>query len=293
MLSPLLLRHQGPMLATLGRVAVASLKGPDRNARPEAPGPLLQADIGRRPDELVEAYLAWSGGDPARYRGVLPPHFFPQWGFPLLSRTLSNLPYRLSGVLNQGCRVEVHGPVPRGETLRLQARLESVEDDGNKVRIHQRLITGTPERPELLLSDVFAVLVRKRGGDGTRRNEDAAPLREVGTWSADLRDGLRFGVLTGDMNPIHWVGPYAKAAGFKRQILHGFGSFARTWETVAAAFPGQEIRTFDVRFIRPVVLPAREHVLVGEPGDDGVRAVSLQDASGNRHMAGSVVLAAR
>lgn len=276
-INPTLLRHQGPMLATLGKVAVASIRGPKKGATAHAPSALLRAEIDPRPKALVDAYVAWCGADPAKYASTVPPHLFPQWGFPLLSQTLADLPYRMSAVLNQGCRLEVKGAVPRGERLVLTGRLEAVDDDGNKARIHQRLVTGTQANPELLVADVFAVIIKQRAKGGESRPEDPVVFKKAGSWRADRLDGLRFGVLTGDMNPLHWIPPYAKLAGFKNEILHGFGTFARTWETLARAHGVDALPLADLRFIRPLVLPATVDVETAEAA--GERRVRVTDGN--------------
>lgn len=267
--SPALLRYQGPMLATLARVALSSLRGVRTTSPPATPGPTLSAEVSAPPADLVDSYVAWADGEAQLYRHELPPSFFPQWGFPLLSRTLEGLPYRLSAVLNQGCRVEVRGAVPRGVPLRLQARLESVEEEETKIRLDQKLVTGTAADPELHVAHVFAVIPKARGKKADRRADDTRTFRTVGSWTAAPLDGLRFGVLTGDMNPIHWLPPYARLAGFPRQILHGFGTLARTWEILRRT-SGQPLRGIDVRFLRPLVLPARVDVEVsaGAPKDE-------------------------
>ncbi len=275
------------MLSALGRVAVAAVKGPNKEGTLETPGPVLTDEVDARPDNLIDAYIAWSGGSHEKYRNTVPPHLYPQWGFPLLSRTLEDLPYKLTGVLNQGTRVEVKGEIPRGVPLRLRGWLENVEDDGYKARIHQRLVTGTADNPELLITDVFAVLVHKRKkGDG-ERPVDKEQWKDVGDWRAGLWDGLEFGILTGDLNPVHWVPPYAKMAGFKRQILHGFGTFARTWETIARQNPKKEIGMADVRFVRPLILPAEVSVQLGGTARVKERPVRVVGADGTIYMGGS------
>jgi acyl dehydratase len=281
--NPFLLRHQGPMLATLGRAALSALSTPD-GPPPSTPGPVLEETVAAPPAALVDAYLTWSGAGANAPRGTLPPHLFPQWGFPLMARTLAGLPWRLDKVLNQGCRITVHGPLARGAKLRLRAQLVDLVDEGHRVRLVQRLWTGTDEVPDALEADVIAVIPTGRKKGAAKRTADAEPdWSLVGAFRADRRDGWRFGVLTGDLNPIHWVGPYAKLAGFPRQILHGFGSLARSWEILAAAAPLGEM---DVRFTRPLVLPAEGRVEAAAPGKDGRRPIRLLDAKGNVCMAG-------
>jgi len=291
--SPLLLRYQGPMLKALGEVAVSALRGPQSSTIPATPGPMVTATVPPRPNALIDAYLRWCGAPPDRHRETVPPHLFPQWGFPLLGQTLAQLPFKLTGVLNQGCRVQVHGEIPRGRTLSLQGRLESIEEDERKVRIHQRLWTGLSENDVRLTSDVFSVVVKPRRDGGGKKRKSASreepQLTELGRWHADLHDGRRFGVLTGDLNPIHISKLYAKAAGFPRQILHGFGSYARSYETLRNAWPDVEINDFEVRFTRPLVLPAACRVLATTDGD--TREVRLLDGKDRVCMAGQLRLA--
>jgi hypothetical protein len=43
---------------------------------------------------------------------------------------------------------------------------------------------------------------------------------EVARWQAASGQGLAFGALTGDYNPIHWSSAYARACGFRRAFHH-------------------------------------------------------------------------
>src|SRR5690606_36198124 len=108
------LHHQGPVIASLGKTALAALRqsrggGPAPGAAPTTPGPLFEATIPPRSPDLVRAYLREVGGDPGAWRGALPPHMFPQWAFPLAARTLEGLSYPLLKIMNGGCRLEIAG----------------------------------------------------------------------------------------------------------------------------------------------------------------------------------------
>jgi acyl dehydratase len=84
--------------------------------------------------------------------------------------------------------------------------------------------------------------------------------RELQYWRVGSDAGMAFAVLTGDFNPVHWMRPYARALGFKSKILHGFATLARALEGLnRALYAGavDRIRTVDVRFTRPLCLPAR------------------------------------
>src|SRR5262245_66085335 len=120
--------HQGPVLAALGRTALSGLlaRGRAPNGRVQTPGPEQRATLPPRPEALVRDYLRHVGGDPGAYRGTVPAHLFPQWGFPLAARTLEGVPYPLLKVMNGGCRLEMNAPLPAGEPLEATARLEDV-----------------------------------------------------------------------------------------------------------------------------------------------------------------------
>lgn len=243
---------QGANLAALGRVGW-SLVAPGKREQKAMPGEQRVATLPPRGSELVRDFVSWSEG--TRWDG-LPPHFFPQWGLPLLAQTLDDQPHPVARVLNQGCRLTIAKPLPADEELNVTAQLVSVEVGERKVRLHQRLVTGTASAPEAVIADVYAVVPTGKGrGSGERPVVDPAWERLV---SRDLpgNAGWQFALLTGDFNPIHWLTLYAKAAGFRRTILHGFGMLALATEALAVKHGPERIHTIDVRFLRPLVLPA-------------------------------------
>jgi len=270
------LRHilsQREVIASLGRAAITSLTSrAHKTPLPALPGPWIEADLPPRPTALVDDYIRHVGGDVAWYRGVLPPHFFPQWGFPLVARALAPLPYPLTRAVNAGCRFEVRAPLPRSERLSVRARLESIDDDGRRALVTTRIITGTQSAPEALIADMRALVPLARGkADDKGAPPKARPTvpegaREIASFDLGKDAGFDFAKLTGDFNPIHWIAPYARAAGFASTILHGFATLARAVEALnRAVFAGEPSRLswVDVRFTRPLVLPARVGVYLG------------------------------
>lgn len=266
--------RQGPVIRTLLRTAVSSAgkggKNGDRAGPPE-PGPELRQTIPPRNPRLVRDYIRLVGGEPSWYDGALPPHFFPQWGFPLLARTLQGLPYNLGRVLNGGSRIEVLHPLPAGEPLLLRARLEEVDDNGSRVILRQTLVTGTAREPEALVSTVQAIIPLRRS-EGPRKPKPGVPLaaREIGRWELGKRSGLDFALLTGDFNPVHWIPAYARMSGFPGTILHGFATLARTIESLNRSVwlgrPGR-LRTFESRFVKPLRFPGTARVFL-TPGNE-------------------------
>ena len=293
--------HQASVLAALGRtVASALTKRGGATGPPELPGPEMVQTVAPRSPELLRAYVRHVGGDPGAYRGVVPPHFFPQWGFPLASRTLLGVDYPLQKVLNAGCRMEIHAPLPADEPLIARVRLESIDDDGRRALIKQRVITGTESVPDALVSYMFALvpLGKKEDGGAKKKKEPVRvpdDARELGFWKLRADAGLDFAKLTGDFNPVHWVPAYARAFGFKSCILHGFSTMARAMEGLHRGLLSGDthrIAMLHVQFTSPLLLPARVGLYTSR-GDDGSRRVFVGDGRGGRaYLAGSFELSA-
>ncbi len=288
---------QGPVLSALGRAAASALRAKPTGAAPVVPGPEFRATIDPLPADLVRDYIRHVGGDPSAYKGIVPAHLFPQWGFPLATRTLQGLPYPLLKVMNGGCRMQVNSQLPLGKKLTVTAHLQSIDDDGRRVVLQQHVVTGTADQPEAVVADFFAIvpLPRKRAetsspgsdkvnkdsvnNDKLRKHKPRVPTaaREIGFWRLPANAGLDFAKLTGDFNPIHWIPAYARASGFRNVILHGFSTMARAAEGLnRGLFAGgvHTLKTLDVRFTRPLVLPARVGLYV-----DG-QSVFVGDAPG-------------
>ena len=285
------LRHQLPVIASLGATALGALRPRAGGARPALPSPEIVATIGPRPAGLVRDYLREVGGDPAAYRGVLPPHLFPQWGFPLAARTLAGVPYPLHKVLNGGCRLEINAPLPADRPLTVRAQLVDIDDDGRRAVLRQRVITGTEAAPEALVATLFAIvpLPGKDGATKGPRQVVRVPdeAHELAYWRLSRDAGTRFAMLTGDVNPVHWSPRYARASGFRGTILHGFATMARALEgVIRARFAGDagRLRVWDGKFTRPLLLPAQvglygqgDQVWVADaPGGPAYLAASYQ-----------------
>lgn len=264
------LLHQGPVIGALVRAALGT-KSQGPKAPPTLPGPELRKVIPPLPADLVRDYVRHVGGEPSAYKKEVPPHLFPQWVFPLVTASFEGLPYPMQKAMNGGCRIEVNAPLPIDEPLHVAGRLESIDDDGRRAILQHKSVTGTSTHPEALVSYfyTFVPLGGGKGGDGKadkpkkpKSDKPRVPLeaREVQRWKIGSKAGNDFAKLTGDINPIHWVPSYAKAMGFRNVILHGFSTFARAMEGLnRGLFSGDvhAIRTFEVRFTRPLVLPAK------------------------------------
>jgi acyl dehydratase len=276
--------RQGPMLATLGRTAARALGQRIRSGKSSTlvtPGAELTRTFAPLSSDLLDQYVKHIGGDPRAYRGLVPPHFFPHWALPVAAETLRGVPYPILRVLNAGCRMQVRSLMKRDEALHVRAYLASVEDDGKRAILTQRVVTGTDSAPDALITDLYAFVPltsdrtsdrtserasvrasdRERSSNGVgKREKPRVPMgaHEIASFHLPEDAGLSFAKLTGDFNPIHWVPAYAKASGFRNVILHGFATLARCCEALnRGLFAGdvRKLKLLDAKFTRPLVLP--------------------------------------
>jgi acyl dehydratase len=82
------------------------------------------------------------------------------------------------------------------------------------------------------------------------------PLSCQATFSAPADIGRRYGLVSGDMNPIHLSAPSARLFGFRQAIAHGLWTKARA---LAAMLPNQPLESAEVvaEFKTPLYLPGR------------------------------------
>lgn len=233
---------------------------------PALPGPTYSRFVPPLPPELVSDYLRFLGAEPVSRRGHLPAHLFPQWTMPVAARSLDGLPFPLARAVNGGCTLRRIAAIPAGEPLRVHARLIRIDEDERKVLLTTSTVTERLSGEALLEADLRVVIPRggaRRGGAERPRVPNDA--REIARRRFSESAGLDFAKLTGDLNPIHWVRPYAQAMGFSSVILHGFATLAWAYEGLRQnVFSGSDegLRTLDVRFTRPLVLPAQVGLFV-------------------------------
>ncbi|NLR94152.1 MaoC/PaaZ C-terminal domain-containing protein [Flammeovirga agarivorans] len=239
--------------------------------------------------KLIESYITWSGGIAGNYEGILPPHIFSQYALPFGLSLLEKTPYKLAKVINQGVDIKVLGELKDNQPIFARTEIVDIKEDNGRARVHQKLVAGVDSSSIALEVHLYtAFIIGKREKKKTKREEVEKNLIEVGEWSVAKNDGFNFGVLTGDLNPLHWVDVIAKATPFKSTILHGFGQLAKTYELLQTK-EGKMISDISIKFIKPVKLPNRGvKVLRSESVDANNRYhLELQDQKGTTLMVGS------
>lgn len=258
---------QIPVIASLLETAVGMVEQQIHGVsdkQMETPGKVYEKTLAPLPKDLIRDYVRSVGGNPSWYKGVVPPHLFPQWCFPLSTKTLKGVPYPLAKVLNGGCRLEINGELPMGEPLEATAQLTNIDDNGSRAVLTQKMTTGPKSNPEAITAYFYPIVPLSSGKkDGTKKKKEKATVpsdvRELTRWKIRKSDALDFAKLTGDFNPIHWIDGYAQAMGFRGVILHGFASMAYAIEGLNKnLFLGDRTRlkSIDCRFTRPLYLAA-------------------------------------
>ncbi|ENX41221.1 MaoC/PaaZ C-terminal domain-containing protein [Acinetobacter sp. NIPH 2100] len=266
-----LFEHQAT-LAGLGKIGLRSLKKQQQTQQTDWQSLAPINEVINPPSlELIDQYVRWSGAEASKYQTSIPPHMVSQWGLSFATRLLLQTHYPLSQVINQGVSIKVHGKIPRDQELLIQAKIANVDERNGLARVSVQITTGTIAQPELVETVLHMAFILPHF-EKTKRTEtiEHKTWQSLGEWSATADDGFKFALLTGDFNPIHWVGPLAKLSSFGQKVLHGFGMFARSFELLP-----ETIQQIDVRFLKPVKLPSQHNQveISTEPTQNYVRVV--------------------
>lgn len=262
------LRYQWPVITTIGKVLGNKLIKPKPTGSiPTLPSKTIVENIGPRNPDLVHDFIVHTGGDPKENEGLVPFHMFPQWTFPTLGKINLDLPYDFSKIINLGCRAQVNGPLRREEGLRLTGQIESVDDDGTRAIITNKLVTETPSSPKALVVQQYAMIPlaskpKKKHSKEVKRVP--ATAKTINYIDLSKTSGLEFAFLTGDVNPLHWLTPWARSIGFEGSILHGFSGMSRTIEALVNHNPEtyNSYGEWDFRFTAPIPLPCKVGVFI-------------------------------
>ena len=272
------LGHQGDNIRAIISVLFAG-----SSDAPQTPGPVLSEEIQPRADKLIRAFKTWCE-DPSD-DGVLPGHFFPQWALPLMGQALGASPYPIRKILNQGFRLERSAPLAADQPLALTAQLSDLDEQPHRARLTNSITCGPVGGEIALKAEVYSVV--PLGGprpESLPKAKQAEPnFTVLKSWRAGRFEGARYSCLSGDINPLHWFPPAAWAAGMRAPILHGFAAgsvvIAHLDRVAGGPVPG-----VDMRFIKPMVLPARLTLEL----DESTGALRVVDARNRPCVVGSV-----
>jgi hypothetical protein len=225
--------------------------------------------------------------------GTLPiayPHIL---AFPLHLAMLGAeaFPVKLFGLVHVHNRIAMREPLSADEPAEIRAWIEGHRDTerGQEFDLHtEYVVAGQP-----VWDETCTFLARQRQPAGaaaktTQSKGGEAPDAAVKSSSFRAPAGLgrRYGIISGDVNPIHMSDLTAKAFGFPRAIAHGMWSLARlASDFEPAQFDGG--CELSANFKLPIYMPA--WLTLQRWTIENGSAFALRDAQGEKpHLTGTL-----
>jgi acyl dehydratase len=273
--------EQRQHLAALAQTSVAKAIPFVRKWHSSASDVWLNDEIEAPRAALIDSYLQWAHVPEHQQNcSLVPAHMFSQWSVPLAMRVLLHNQYGLANLVNLGCDIKINGTLLPGEKLLLSGELVSVNENPMRTALSVKVVTRTRRNDRAIEALIHCMLPKQAlpaqtvEKTGTERQWETA-----GAWAVDGYDGLRFALLTGDFNPVHWADAVAKHSPFKQKVLHGFASLSLSWAALQAREPAdQDIQRISAKFARPVPLPSSSmYVFRSAPRASGSRRYELKN----------------
>jgi hypothetical protein len=156
---------------------------------------------------------------------------------------------------------------PKGQTFSL---LTEVAVDGKVAweSVSTMLRRGKGD-PNAVVPGMRGEVPTARGGGGVEAFPADGPASAEWRLGGDL--GRRYAAVSGDRNPIHMHALTAKPLGFAGAIAHGMWTKARCLAALDSRLP--DAFAVDVRFRKPILLPARVEFASSAEGDEIAFAV--------------------
>ena len=203
------------------------------------------------------------------------PLFFPHshmGPLHLAMMTHESFPLKTMGAVHVRNHLVQLAPLSSKETY--QADLKIVGQRRRPAGLEFDLETLITLDGKLLWSSISTYLVRMKfkGEDAKNRLSDAAlnldAKRELTSFEVPRSVGKEFGMVTGDINPIHMSKVLAKLFGFKKDLAHGMWSIGRGLSFFDHVDFLKPVR-FDVAFKGPLYLGEMASVFC-HPKDQGL-----------------------
>jgi acyl dehydratase len=278
-----------------------------RAALPMIPGasllPFVPGGGGEIPDglDLELAGVTAEPADVAAYakvcgfalRDQLPPTYPHMLAFPLHMAVMSDgsFPFGAVGLVHVENSITQKRPIGIDEEMTIRVR-------PTKLAPHPKGKTFSLETEVLVGGEVIwestSTMLRRGGSNGDAEKQGKqkkdfeslpADVPASSEWKLPGDLGRRYAGVSGDRNPIHMHSLTAKPLGFPGAIAHGMWTKARALAQLENRLP--ESFEAEVRFRKPVLLPARVEFASQEKGEEILFAVR-NAKKGTPHLDGRV-----
>jgi acyl dehydratase len=286
-----------------------------RAAAPLIPGASLLPFVPGRGRGIPEVELSLPGVTPdpdavAAYarvcdftlRDQLPPTYPHVLAFPLQMAVMADgrFPFGAVGLVHIENRIVQRRPIGAGEALTIHVRPTQLE--GHPRGRTFSLLTEIQVGGEVVWEGVSTMLRRGRSNPGgadtnaadgpksqgeldVSAHRQGDELKPNGEWKLGGDLGRRYGAVSGDRNPIHMHALTAKPLGFPRAIAHGMWTKARCLAALESRLP--DAFTVDVRFRKPILLPARVEFASGTKEEE-IHFAVRDPKRGTPHLEGRI-----
>ncbi|MBP7133019.1 MAG: acyl dehydratase [Aquabacterium sp.] len=190
----------------------------------------------------------------------VPMLFLHTEAFPLAMMLFGSkrFPWAAMGIVHLANSATLHQRVQTGDVVRIEVRTGELfkHDKGQVFTLHARALRDG----ELVWESTWTLLrmgVRQVQGEPyVSALDDIPPLSRQADFYAESSIGRRYGLVSGDINPIHLSAITAKFLGFRRAVAHGMWTKAKALSTL---LPREDVdhASVLVEFKTPLFLPAR------------------------------------
>lgn len=283
-----LLKHQKPMLKTIGKIILGSVKK-GKNVDPtDIPKASAEFTV-TPPVSVVEQYHKWLNTT-AKYQNTVAPHLYPQWAIPELFKLGEEYSLPFHKILNQGCSIKVNGKIPKGQNLMGKVQIFDIMDLDTKIRINQKVWTGPKENPMAIEAEIHAVMLKNNKQSFSKKKEnpalDLSKAKEICKVYISAMDAKNYGLISGDINPIHMSKVMAKVFGLKASLMHGFGLKAIIFEELERN--GYLVSELSLKFLMPVFLNHYIRIFLEENAPGDYTLLVVDDKESKLHLTGQL-----
>ena len=263
-----------------GKAVTALLPGigkpPRVPADATAPETRYRLDGVRVDSTALQAYCHATG---QRFGGTLPLTYPFVLQFPVVMKLMTSdeFPFGAVGSVHMTNTIERSRPIEVGEPLDIVTHAQNLREHRKGILID--VVSEIRVGSELVTTQTATFLNQQRTSlsDEPRGPEPKSktPPPPDAILAVDLKRIREYAAASGDRNPIHMGNLPAKAFGFPKAIAHGMWSAAAAVANVEAQLP--DAVTYDVRFGKPILLPAKVNLYTRRIDGKGTVAIAIRD----------------